>query len=299
MSEPRRQHHVPVVYLKNFVFGDRQFINVYDKTTEKYFCSSLDNVANKRDFYTVTGAKDKYAVEKFYAEHVEPYIKKCFGDIEKISAPICLNDRTIILNDKAKIQLSYIMSVQLLRGLSARQLNQNTFNNNLERALDEAIKTLGYSQDKKQEYINDKEKREYIFKAASAKATLDKDRIVMFTVLFFDRFWYCYKIIDRKKEFITSDNPVMFINLRTNDATPFSNGILNPDTAIFFPISPQLMVVSVYAKQSDCFIDNAEDGAMIYLGRKANDYIDFLNHKHKEQAIRQVFAHNKNILKEC
>ena len=303
MNEPRRQHHVPIVYLKMFSTGNKDNqINVYDKVANKFYCTSLEKVALERDFYTITGAKEEYAyaIEKFYAEYIEPSIKKILEYIKKVSDPSYLNVNTIILGDEVKIGLSYIMAIQLLRGISARQLNQNTFDNNIEKVLDEALKKFGYSQDKKQEYINNKGKLEYIFKAASAKATLDKNRIEKYTLLFSNRYWYCHKIIDSQKEFITSDNPVMFFNLRTYDATPFSNGILDPDTAIFFPVSPQLMITSVHNKhRGDSFINNVEDGTLIYLRREAKDFIDLLNHKHKEQAVRQVFAHNKNILKEC
>lgn len=47
-------------------------------------------------------------------------------------------------------------------------------------------------------------------------------------------------------EFVTSDNPVMFINSETADATPYTNGIIYPKTLLYFPLSPYLILAAYH-----------------------------------------------------
>lgn len=62
MSESKKQHYVPQVYLKNFSFGNgkRPKIFVLSLDKNKVYQSSIDDVAEERDFYTLENSENKY-----------------------------------------------------------------------------------------------------------------------------------------------------------------------------------------------------------------------------------------------
>ena len=55
MSQPRKQHYVPQVYLKNFSFGGDKSpkIFVLSTSSQKIFQRAVEEVAVEKDFYTI------------------------------------------------------------------------------------------------------------------------------------------------------------------------------------------------------------------------------------------------------
>ena len=101
-----------------------------------------------------------------------------------------------------------------------------------------------------------------------------------------------------EQEFITSDNPVMFMNRCNLDVTPFSNGIVNEQTVVYYPISPKVLL-ALYSKESLLGMLECFDNRVVFLdGHKEQKMIRNINLKQKEQCNRQVFAKSENILSE-
>ena len=48
-------------------------------------------------------------------------------------------------------------------------------------------------------------------------------------------------------EFITSDSPIMAVNINSLEATPFRNGLALDDTIISFSVSPTILLM-LYSK---------------------------------------------------
>ena len=69
-----------------------------------------------------------------------------------------------------------------------------------------------------------------------------------------------------------------------------SNGILNPFTVIFYPISPKLLLVSPeqVMEGNDYF-----DGGIYFLN---TDDVRKINKKQFEQCYRHVYSHSQEIL---
>lgn len=97
-------------------------------------------------------------------------------------------------------------------------------------------------------------------------------------------------------EFVTSDNPVMFVDSSSLDATPFKNGLLHHSTVIFFPVSPK-MVIAAYHPNLYLGTLTDLDGNIIILDSKNElKFIEMLNTKQFEQCFDQVYARRVSLL---
>ncbi len=103
-----------------------------------------------------------------------------------------------------------------------------------------------------------------------------------------DRIWVIYVNICRNNMlFATSDNPVLVESIDRKEIGLFHNGLLDPGTCIFFPISPTIAVAN-YSRQGIVGIAADElDGRMLLI----NDvkYILDKNIKIIEQAHHHSF----------
>ncbi len=45
-----------------------------------------------------------------------------------------------------------------------------------------------------------------------------------------------------------SDNPVMIINIITQNATPFTDGLVQLSTAVYYPLSSQLLLCAMHSE---------------------------------------------------
>lgn len=107
-----------------------------------------------------------------------------------------------------------------------------------------------------------------------------------------------YRIVNGGMEFVSSDNPVMFINIFTKDPTPFLSGLSDPATIVYYPISPKLLLAAKHPSltfgtltKRDCRIFDLDI-------RKDADFIFNINRKQIEQCSRQAFAKSENVLKQ-
>ena len=68
MSEPKKQHYVPQLYLRNFSSEiNTEKIYVKSKRTSKLYLANISDTAAQRNFYTVNKYEDKYIWEKHFA----------------------------------------------------------------------------------------------------------------------------------------------------------------------------------------------------------------------------------------
>lgn len=63
MNEPRKQHYVPQLYLKNFSFGSKKNpqLNILSISPNKLYVANVKDTAVKRDLYTLYNREDRYA----------------------------------------------------------------------------------------------------------------------------------------------------------------------------------------------------------------------------------------------
>lgn len=127
---------------------------------------------------------------------------------------------------------------------------------------------------------------------------LDPERIIDIAEFLYVRHFVLYRIRNSSLEFITSDNPVMFVDGTTKDATPFSNGLRSPNTIAYYPISPKLLLGAMHPNiafgvlsRSDCRIFDLDT-------RRDANFISTINRKQIEQCFRQAFAKSEDVLKQ-
>lgn len=127
------------------------------------------------------------------------------------------------------------------------------------------------------------------------EASTDPKRMIQFTEFLVRRQFVVYRILG-EGEFVTSDQPVMFANFQTGNVKPFTNGLIKPETIIFFPLTPKLLCCafhsdSVFSKFGE------KDGAIIDLDAKAeNGFLHSVNKKQSEQCYSQVYSRSEATL---
>ncbi|WP_035567544.1 DUF4238 domain-containing protein [Hymenobacter sp. IS2118] len=101
------QHYVPRVYLRNFAtkVGKEFFIDVFDKTENRYFKANIKKVCSETDFYTLSKdtsiAKDVLAIEKVYGEHIEPMYSRAYK----------------ILTDDTLFKINHMQRIEVILGV--------------------------------------------------------------------------------------------------------------------------------------------------------------------------------------
>lgn len=87
--------------------------------------------------------------------------------------------------------------------------------------------------------------------------------------------------------FLTSDNPVLVEGVGSKETGMFRNGLANPATCIFYPLSPEI-AVAIYSKQGIMALAaDKYDGRKILLNEEK--YIINKNVRLMTQAYRHSF----------
>ncbi len=286
-NNPIKQHYVPQVYLRNFC-GSNGALAVLNKNTGKKFYTGTAGVGFEKNFYTLEKLEDPYCWEKAYAKTIEPLMKELLSKIVSKTSMLVRNGYCII-NNKEKMQLAFVMVMQLLRGKQSRQYEEQLFKELLPSINAMAKENFGPLTSYQQECLSIVESDPYYLKKIAMELTIDPDRIRKYTTIIgWHKFIFLH--LCGEQEFVTSDNPVMFLNSETADPKPFANGILKKKTVIYYPISSKLLLFVIHPDYY--FQKYAEmDGCLYHLDEnKEQHFINFINHKQSEQSYNQVYA---------
>lgn len=236
---PIRQHTVPRLYLKNFDIDGIKQLYVLDKKWCKLYKRGIKNISVINNFYTCNiGENNNYEWENFYAREVESDFEKALSELISKTSSVLVMEGASVLQEEVKRILAKGMVHQLYRGKIARQYENRRSNELLSKVIKKGRDQFKNNK-KVVTYLKNFQANENFFKEIYAQiATSGHENLDMF---FLDRTWIVYKS-NGDDIFITSDNPVMFMNNVTLNATPFQNSLLNPTTVIYFPISSYLML---------------------------------------------------------
>lgn len=292
-NKPTRQHHVPQVYLKNFcdLYG---CIAVMDKREHRVFLTGVRAVGAENDFYTLEKHKDPYYWEHTYASSIEPLMGKLFSKLNSQTNILVQNGATII-SPFEKAQLAVIMVVQLLRGKQSREYEQKIYADCLPKAINKAKTLFGSLNNEQNKLLEAFASDDYYFKQIAMDVTLDSDRIAQYAGILCSRNFLFYRI-QGNMEFITSDNPVMFINSITNNARPFTNGLIRPTTLIYYPISPKLLLCAVHPLAYFGVLSNQDCHLIDLDARKEMGFISLINKKQISQCYQHAYARSVDMI---
>lgn len=294
-NKPTRQHHVPKVYLRNFC-DLNGCISVMDKREHRIFTTGVRAVGVENDFYTLEKLDDPYCWERAYASGIEPLMGKILTKLIS-QTNILVQNGTTVISPSEKAQLAVIMVVQLLRGKQSREYEQKLYADYLPEAIDKAKTLFGSLNNEQNKLLEAFASDEYYFKRTVMDVTLDSERITKYARILFNRDILVYRI-QGNMEFITSDNPVMFINSITKNARPFNNGLKKPTTIVYYPISPKLLLSAVHPSAYFGVLSN-QDCQLIDLDAcKEIGFITSINKKQICQCYQHAFARSVGMMKQ-
>lgn len=297
MSEPRKQHYVPQTYLRRFSVPNQKLQKVFTLHKDKnmIFLASIRDTAAERHFYTMESTHDKYQWENTYAEVIEPVLDDVLTSIIIQSSSVLLRNNSTILNDELKLQLSISIINQLLRGKHSRDYQHNLYTKFAPSIVQE-LRMLDVQFDaSKERVISEFLEGSKYFKDISFDVTFRQGGLEKYVNILLRKSFVIYRITG-EAEFITSDNPVMFMNSISLGVKPFSNGLSDDRTVVFFPISPKLLVAIYSSNYLFGGVSNYDGKVLFIDSLKDNTFIKNHNEKQFEQSFNQVYAKDKKDL---
>lgn len=247
-TETKKHHFVPRTYLKNFSHkkNDDYYVHVLqkDQSYDKIFESNIINVCAENHLYTLSGTDEsKLMLEDIYSNifenqydnlysvltndsiiEISPEIKKSI-----VSAVITMFYRT---KKWINIYSSHTDEVMNKLYQVSKQYGSDSYINSNGETINIKGKTLEELQ------INEKNKSRIPLIITQLKAALKLIEAKQFDNI------NVFKIID-ENEFITSDNPVLPMNINRQRTIPF-----DIDNAYYLPISNKYLL-SIFPREVD------------------------------------------------
>lgn len=202
----------------------------------------------------------------------------------------------LVIDDNDKLSLAHIIITQLLRGKYNREFSKEIYKAIFHQLVHEAENQIGSFSTEQLKKIYSLLYNENALKGLSMGVVLNPKRIEEYSYTLCNHIFIFYRI-DGDMEFVTSDNPVMFLNTETHNVQPFTNGMLNEKVLIYYPISPKILLCA-YPKLLYSALLPYNDRLLPFTAKTNKDYINFINYKQMEQSYNQVYAHRSQELDE-
>ena len=297
MSEPKKQHYVPQTYLKNFAKGKKNAsLYVLSSSPQKIYSSKIENAAAERDFYTVEKLENKYFWENMYAQYVEPSFGTLLKQIRKNCENALVQNNATIISREQKALLSINIVIQMLRGKQTRQYERKLYDKLLPSVFLHAQNHFPTLEDNvvKRAFKKFGTDDNY-FKEISMQTVFNNERIIKFSNLLTQYSFIFYRV-KGDIPFVTSDNPVMFVNSITGNAAPFANGLSENSTIVYFPIYPSLLPGAFHPKFTFGTLNSRDCSLEILDDYKEKRFIDTYNKKQLEQCHDYLYSNSNETL---
>lgn len=133
-----------------------------------------------------------------------------------------------------------------------------------------------------------------LFKSILFELHFDIDNIEKYATILFDKKWLFYCIdLNSKMNFVSSDNPIIVVDIKNINNGLFNCGIATYDAVIGFPISPNVLL-GMYSNE---LLTREYDLKKIIISEKKD--ISFINHFNTQQLMqcdKFVISKTKEIL---
>lgn len=297
-SEPKKQHYVPQVYLEHFAVKKSEhdfIIQVYSKSQQKAYVREIGDVAEEHHFYTIEKAKDKYAWETFYSKKVEPMMGSLWRRIRSKCENALVMDGAIVLTNDDRRELALSITYQLLRGKQARLWQKQKFSELLPSVIEQVKDKFPSRADSIDQHAIAIHNDPSYFKSVAIDVNTDPQRIALYANELLSHAFVVYRI-NGNAMFITSDNPVMFVDSITHNAVPFTNGMTEPSTLIYYPISPKLMLCLYHPQFYFHALSAMNNRLRILDAAKESTFIQSCNRMQQRQCYDSTFALSREPL---
>lgn len=191
--------------------------------------------------------EDEFYWEYYYEKQIESII---FDTFQKLITTCTLSvDNSYVIDDEIKFKLAKIICSQLLRTKKAREvqfeIGKRTANNVIGKVKEQFE---GLSSDELTSYLDNFNYSQKLNKEISLPIINNENRLKKLIDLLLEHNWVVYKNIkSRKIPIITSDHPVVYYNIITQETNFKNNGLGRSNTAILFPINHKL-IIGLYKK---------------------------------------------------
>lgn len=240
MTETKKQHFVPRTYLRNFAHlrNGEFYVNVLQKNQprENIFESNITNVCAENHLYTLTGdIESRQLLENIYSNIFENDYKDLFS--------VLTNDTIYEITDEMKKSIVSALITMFYR--TKKWVNEyNSFNDEAMNKVYQVCKqfNLDYFTNPNGEQISIKDKS-----LGELQSNLKKNTRIPIVL---SQLKVALRLIDAKQfdninvfkilddcEFITSDNPVLAMNVNKMPTIPF-----DIDNAYYLPISDKYLL---------------------------------------------------------
>lgn len=285
------QHIVPKRYLDRFASKvDGKYIigtRYYEKKQPKLFRASTADVGYIKNFYDVTDRDDPKYWEHFFAREIDSL---CGREMDNLISTITLSQYDVpVLSEHYKQVLSKVTVAQMMRVPSSVAYIKEIYPR-IEKAVKDSVITAipdslmaKYKPKIQNIKLDEQWQKEQFFNHSFAPENFDR-----YCSLMQDRIWVVYVNTQRDNmPFATSDNPVLVEGVGKKELGLFHNGLANPSTCIFYPISPTIAVASYSRAGIMSVVADELDGRKFFLGELK--YIMDKNIKIMEQAHHHSF----------
>lgn len=288
-----KQHIVPKRYLNRFgtKSGDRTIIGTYivNKGKAQLFIESTENVGYLKNFYDATDKSDPKYWEHFLAREIDSL---CGQDMDNIIAKVMLSQNNeIVLTEHDKKILAKVIVSQMTRVPdSVEYVTSQLYPKASQQIKEDIAATLPqfmlgqYGERLKNIELSTQSQKELLLNHAFAPENFERYCEVLQKGI-----WVVYINVHRDATpFLTSDNPVLVEGVGSKKIGLFHNGLANPATCIFFPLTPAI-AVSIYSSLGFLgIVANEYDGKKVLLDDIK--YIVSKNVKIMGQAYRHSFV---------
>ncbi len=209
-------HYVPQFLMRNFSFGKKHQIWVFDKRTGREFPTNVDKIAREKGFYNYP--------DKGIENSLEPFLSEVDSDAAEIITEIIQGKSLASLDEEKRGCLSGFLAIQFLR--TRRRLEgARDITSALETALEEQgadpLKVSGFQP------FDEEEARIELVKSIQETA-------MVYAPILFQKSWFLFDT-DRRSPFLISDHPMAMQNLL--DTGPYGNlGLAVKGIEIYLPL---------------------------------------------------------------
>lgn len=287
-----KQHIVPKRYLDRFgrKGGKRTIIGtrLISKGKVRFFEDSTANVGYIKNYYDVTDKTDPKYWEHYFAREIDTL---CGQTMENIIAQVMLSQKNAtVLSDQDKQVLSKVIVAQLMRIPESIDYVKNVLYPRVSAQVKEDLISAlppDFVEKHREQIMNtefsEQNQKELMFNHSFEPAYFDRYCDVLQAGV-----WVVY--VNTRRDtmpFLTSDNPVLVERVGSKDTGMFCNGLANPATCIFYPISPSI-AVTIYSRRGIMgLVADEYDGRKVLLDDLK--YIMSRNVKIMAQAYRHSF----------
>lgn len=193
-----------------------------------------------------------------------------------------------LMSDELKIDFSYIIIFQLLRG-------KHTFEYGFKLApviVKEKAKLInerfGGFQLSMSDYFMEEVNQRGLVKNVLIEQLFNNDRMEFLTEIIFNKKWTIY--VYSKDSLLTCDEPVIVRNSKTNKTKLFNVGLIKNHTEVYYAITPRILIY-LYDERTD---KKSSDRSIRYV-----DDISFANYYNRivlESCNAQVYSNDEELI---